>query len=63
MGDCTNLLHYLLQNELEIDSRDIYGRTPLSYATEHGSLHVVNILLEQGANINTIDYEGSTPLT
>jgi ankyrin repeat protein len=63
MGDCTNLPRYLRQNEPKIDSRSMYGRTPLSYAAEHGSLHVVEILLKRGANVNVIDYEGSTPLT
>lgn len=46
MGDCTNLLYYLLQSRPEIDSRDMWGRTPLSWAAEYGSLHVVKILLE-----------------
>jgi ankyrin repeat protein len=63
MEDCTDLLHYLLQNELDIDSRDMYGRKPLSCAAEYGSFHVVKILLERGENVNAMDYEGSTPLT
>jgi hypothetical protein len=63
IGNCTSLLHYLLQSKPDIDSRDVYRRTPLSYAAEHGSLDVVKTLLRQGANVNAIDYEGSTPLT
>ncbi|OQE42520.1 hypothetical protein PENNAL_c0707G12022, partial [Penicillium nalgiovense] len=39
-----------------------WGRTPLSWAAEYGSLAVVKSLLEQGANINASDYEGGTPL-
>jgi ankyrin repeat protein len=55
MGGCTNLLHNLLQSRPEIDSRDMWGRAPLSRVAEYGSLHV-KILLERGANVNAIDY-------
>jgi ankyrin repeat protein len=30
MGNCTNLLLFLLQSNPNIDSRDHWGRTPLS---------------------------------
>ena len=63
MGNCTNLLLYLLQSKPDVDSRDQWGRTALSWAAEYGSLAVANILLEQGANLNASDYEGGTPLT
>ncbi|CAP87027.1 Pc24g01190 [Penicillium rubens Wisconsin 54-1255] len=63
MGNCTNLLLYLLQSKPDVDSRDQWGRTALSWAAQYGSLAVANILLEQGANLNASDYEGGTPLT
>jgi ankyrin repeat protein len=63
MGDCTNLLAYLLYREPEIDSLDQWGRTPLSWAAEYGSLHVVKSLMDRGADVNAMDYEGATPLT
>ncbi|KAJ5378309.1 uncharacterized protein N7496_005718 [Penicillium cataractarum] len=63
MGDCINLLLYLLHSEPEIDSRDQWGRTPLSWAAEYGSLDVVRSLIDQGADVNAMDYEGATPLT
>lgn len=63
MGNCTNLLLYLLQSKPNVDSRDQWGRTPLSWAAEYGSLAVTRILLEQGANVNALDYEDGSPLT
>ncbi|KAJ5853169.1 hypothetical protein N7534_005712 [Penicillium rubens] len=63
MGNCTNLLLYLLQSKPDIVSRDQWGRAALFWAAEYGSLAVANILLEQGANLNALDYEGGTPLT
>lgn len=62
MGECIDLLLYLLQTEPKIDSRDRWGRTPISWAAEYGSLEAVKVLLEKGANVNAMDYEGSTPL-
>lgn len=63
MGDCTSLLHYLLQCDPDIDLSDMYRWTILSYAAEHSSMYVVRTLLNQGSKVNAIDYEGSTPLT
>ncbi|KZN87743.1 Acyl-CoA-binding domain-containing protein [Penicillium chrysogenum] len=63
MGNCKNLLQYLLQSKPNVDSRDQWGRTPLSWTAEYGSLAVAKILLEQGANANALDYEGGSPLT
>lgn len=35
----------------------------LSCAAEYVSFAVLKVLLDRGANVNTMDYEGSTPLT
>ncbi|KAK7973006.1 hypothetical protein PG988_007140 [Apiospora saccharicola] len=46
----------------KLDQPDGGGRTPLSYASETGSLDIVGHLLEQGANPGSDDCEGLTPL-
>lgn len=63
MGNCINLLLYLLQTRPKIDTRDGWGRTPLSWAAEYGSLAVAKLLHERGAKVNAMDYEGTSPLT
>ena len=35
IGNCIHLLQYLLQTEPKIDTRDMHGRTPLSWAAEY----------------------------
>jgi hypothetical protein len=62
MGNCTSLLLFPLQSSPNIDSRDHWGRTPLSWAAEYGSLTVTKVLLSRGADINAVDYEGIAPL-
>ena len=65
MGDCTELLLYLLQwnRGAAKEDHDQNKRTPLSWAAEYGALRVVKILLENGAEINCMDDMYSTPLS
>ncbi|KJK74201.1 hypothetical protein H634G_10574 [Metarhizium anisopliae BRIP 53293] len=51
-------------NGADVDSNDEYGRTPLSWAAENGYEAVVQLLLENGADISSKDDEyGRTPLS
>lgn len=52
----------LEQQSVELDSKDIHGRTPLSHTTENGHAAVVELLLEKGAQPDSRDAEGHTPL-
>jgi hypothetical protein len=63
MGDCPELLRFLLQNSAAKDDRDQNKRTPLSWAAEYGALSSVKILLEHGAKVNSMDDMYSTPLS
>lgn len=45
-----------------IEARDNAGRTPLMYACAFGALPLVKLLLDKGANRNSRDLRGLTPL-
>jgi ankyrin repeat protein len=47
----------------QVDSVDIYGRTPLVYAVWNGHVAVVKRLLRAGAHINLADDIGGTALS
>jgi ankyrin repeat protein len=65
MGDCTELLLYLLQwkQGAAKEDRDQNKQNPLSWAAEYGALRVVEILLENGAKVNSVDDMYITPLS
>ncbi|KAJ5853004.1 hypothetical protein N7534_005547 [Penicillium rubens] len=63
MGDCAELLLYLLQDGTAKDDLDQNKRTPLSWAAQYSALRAVKILLDNGAEINSMDDMYTTPLS
>jgi hypothetical protein len=74
MSDSENLIEAAKQGDLErvkgiletddglANVRDEAGATPLHYAAIHGHRQIVQLLLEQGADINSRDSQfGATP--
>ena len=49
-------------NNIDIDIVDSFGKTPLSYASQRGSIVCALYLLERGAMLERIDKDGNTPL-
>jgi uncharacterized protein len=56
-------LQRLLDQLTDINSRDDAGRTALLLATLHGQTEAVEFLLVHGANPDTADVNGVTPLS
>jgi ankyrin repeat protein len=50
-----------LEHGAEVDSKDISGRTPLSYAADSGSIEALRVLLEHGAEVGSTDKHNRTP--
>ena len=52
----------LIQDGVDINTRDLVGWTPLMVAAAQGSISTVQILIEAGADINAKTREGQTAL-
>ncbi|KAJ5473968.1 hypothetical protein N7475_003534 [Penicillium sp. IBT 31633x] len=63
IGDCAELLLYLLQDGTAKDDLDQNKRTPLSWAAQYSTLRAVKILLNNGAEINSMDNMYTTPFS
>ena len=44
------------------DVTDVYGNTLLSIAAQFGCYDICNLLIREGANLDTQNYLGNTPL-
>jgi Ankyrin repeats (many copies) len=61
IGDVPGL-QTLLDEQVDIEARDSSGRTALMLATLRGRIKAVNMLLAHGADPNTADAQGNTPI-
>jgi ankyrin repeat protein len=68
-----DLIKYLFENNVEKNTENEEGKTPLNLANEEGitplylaiennNLDIINFLIEKGANVNIQDNNGITPL-
>jgi len=58
----TSLIEYIIAKEVDVNSQDEAGLTPLHFAVKKLWLSGSRFLLERGANVNALDESGSTPL-
>jgi hypothetical protein len=61
-GDEVILTFLCALGQLDVESKDKFNRTPLSWAAEKGHEAVVKLLLEKGAELEAKDKDGRTPL-
>jgi len=63
--DRIDVMEFLLERcdeELEVDSVDSEGRTPIHVAAREGHVRVIEFCVSMGGNPNRVDYKGRTPL-
>ncbi len=58
---CLKTLTLIVDNGVDTENRDCYGKTAVHWAAEKGNNLILDILLQKGANINVIDHEGNSP--
>ena len=56
------ILQFLIKNGVMLDAQERNGFTALHYAVESQNQEAFKLLISAGANANTIDYYGNTPL-
>ena len=52
----------LLRNRLLVNEKNSEGCSPVIVAAYYGQLHIINLLLSKGADINDTDYRGASVL-
>jgi len=57
-----NLVSQFIERGINVDARDPVLNTPLMIASRFGHFHIVEYLVDQQAQINTINRNGDTPL-
>ena len=61
-GDVQKVIGCLRNENINIEAKDDYGRTPLMCVSRHGHPDVIRYLLDRGADFEAKDNNGSTPL-
>jgi ankyrin repeat protein len=61
-NDYTYVVRLLLENGVDIDRRDMLGKTPLYYAVEYNNKYLAGLLIGKGAYVNVKDKANRTPL-
>jgi len=62
IGGNAETISYIINSGVNINSRNLYGETPLLWCCKEGNLEIAKVLVEHGAKINIRDGEGNTPL-
>lgn len=57
-----DLVKILLKYNAELNIQNIYGETPLHFASKYRDIEIVKLLINKGAYINAKAYHGETPL-
>lgn len=61
-GDAFAVRHYLKKNPDSLDATDYFGFTPIDWAATRGEWEAFEILLEAGARIDNVGFDGGTVL-
>jgi len=57
-----HIVEYLLEQNIEVDSRDSHGNTALIYASKNGDVDLIELLIHYGASLDLKGQYGNTAL-
>ena len=60
-GEAGEVLRFI-RTLVNVNKKDIYGRTLIHQAAFYGQTHIVKLLLDHGANIHEKNNDGETPI-
>ena len=61
-GGSLSLMSLALAKDLPVESKNIYGRTPIMFCAMNLNKNATKLLLNAGADINASDHQGKKPL-
>jgi len=61
-GDLERTIKILKEGEIDVNAKNKYGNTALTWASQNGHIEIVKYLLANGANVNEKDEYGETAL-
>ena len=62
IDNTVELAEVILEHGAELDARDVEGWTPLHAAAATGNLQMINMLIDQGASLVTINHDDKMPI-
>ncbi len=57
-----DVVRHLIGLGVDVNAQDVFGMTPLHYAVRTTALEAAQLLLEAGAELDTVNRDGFTPL-
>ena len=62
IDNTVELAQILLEYGADLNARDVEGWTPLHAASATGNLHMINLLLDEGASLTAINLDDKMPI-
>jgi len=62
-NDRKSMVEYLISQNADVNAQSTAGYTPLHHAVIHRNFEIVKLLIENGADINIVDFGLQTPLS
>ena len=60
VGGNLDTIRYLLERNLNVNAKNLYGETPLHWCCKEGKLEILKLLIKNGADVELRDYDGNS---